>query len=190
MKLVLTFITLVFLLGCNNYIYRDYFPLEAGNRWVYTDGEVEFPSYVEDYDTIFNYVLGGNSFFLFKNFQGVFFLKEFAKTYNGEKVSFGLYKLLYLPNPLIDGDEYNEEKRLKKYFLGDTVYFGYKSSIKVKCVGKISLEKSFSACYLVQREFIFDKDTLITNEFYAPDIGLIKIEKDGKMWVLKEWHLY
>uniref|UniRef100_A0A7C4U997 Lipoprotein n=1 Tax=candidate division WOR-3 bacterium TaxID=2052148 RepID=A0A7C4U997_UNCW3 len=58
MKKVLIFITWVSVLGCNSYIFEDYFPLKEGNQWIYTDGESEFQSYVEKSDSLYHMVLG------------------------------------------------------------------------------------------------------------------------------------
>lgn len=191
MILVLIFIILGFLLGCNNsHIFRDYFPLKEGNQWLYTDGVSEFLSYVEDYDSCYYFVLSDRRYFLTKNHSDIYNRIELVKTYNGEKITFGSIDELYLPNPLIDGDKFLEEKRFEKLISGDTVFFNYKNQLNVTFVGNITGIKNYSSCYLVERLVIYDKDTLIIKEYYAPDIGLIKYETNEKVWDLKEWYLY
>lgn len=191
MNRVLIFIILVFLLGCsNNYIFCDYFPLREGNQWIYTDNESEFFSYVEEHDSCFFFVLGERSYCLRKDHSGIYNRIELVKTYNGEKIVFGSYEDLYLPNPLIDGDEYLNEESFEKIVSGDTVYFKFKNRLNVKFIGKFKGLKDYNSCYLVERTLIYDRDTLITKEYYTPEIGLIRLEKNGKNWNLKEWFLY
>ncbi len=195
MILVLILSILVFLSGCNNYIFRDYFPLKDGNQWVYTDGESDFLSYVEeyveDYDTVYHLVLGSKSMFLKKDYDGIHVKRELIKTYLGEKIFFDEIYEYYLPNPPVNGDSFIIEKNLEKIAFGDTIFYYYMNFVKVRYLNKLEFnEKKFRDCYKVERFLILDTDTIQTKEYYAPEIGLVKFEENGKVWYIKEWSLY
>jgi len=126
-----------------------------------------------------------------KDFSGIYHKRSIVKTYNGDKVEFGDIMELYLPNPIIDNDIFTYNKIFKKVFGGDTATFYYSNSIKIELIGDLEImRKKFHSCYLVERILILDYDTIQTKEYYAPDIGLVRIEENGKIWDLKECSLY
>ncbi|MEW6686242.1 MAG: hypothetical protein AB1393_08555 [Candidatus Edwardsbacteria bacterium] len=184
---------------------KDYLPLTVGNSWeyIYSDGYT-FSVVIDTTETKESRL----AFRLMKNYQTEYWWKgegDFA-----EYVSYSVY---------FGGDEYSVEKRWRKHLVlplvmgnkwedpyqGTTLIAGTtldrESNLEGEVVGieKINLPSgNFEECYKVHLVYsskmispLFSTaETLLVDEWYAPDVGLIKRwEKDKTSGEVKQYFL-
>lgn len=196
-KLALTFLILVLVSGCSNpfsiRMCADYFPLQVGNKWVYNvGGEASFKAEIEvmSYDTFYTVTVGGEEMLIERRAGEVNIVYELTTTYLGEEVFFGTIHEPYLSLPFIENDNWEREFKPSTVYKGDTVrksLFIAVDSVKITTLTVPS--GKFNEVYCIRRTRIEDEDSLISYEWYAPNVGLIRKETllDSVTWELEDF---
>ncbi len=182
---------------CDNHIVErsaaDYFPVKEGNWWLYSNGDLYQPKTievtVEPRDTIleiecypFNY--SGDFHYLAVDQKGINEYIKITKNYGGSDWTIleGFVRRLELP--LVKGNRYIDSLVDSVDFFGERI----KGSYKVEgYVSDYIEEKLYGTVYKVIRttvQTIQTADSLITKdeyleEYYAPNIGLIRFKDSG-----------
>ena len=196
-KLVLISLILVLVSGCSNpfsaKISADYFPLRVGNRWVYRieeEGSRQLIMEVLNYDSLYSVSVEGQEQLMERKMGVVNIVSELITTYQGDRVSFGKIYEPYLILPFINHDSWSEQFTLWTVYKGDTLYKNL--IINIDSVGILSIDVPFGKfdnTYRLKRTRIEDEDTVISYEWFAPNIGLVRkeIPADSLIWELEDF---
>lgn len=196
-RLVLIFLILVLASGCNNpFSVRtssNYFPLGEGYKWVYEVSGAEYSSTTTEVlqeDSLFKLSIFGEEVFIQRKEGVVNRVRELWSTHEGEKVEFGKIYEPYLKLPFVEDDSWGENFQLSTIHNGDTVFKNIKISVdSIEITERIVPSGEFKNSYRLKRTRIEDADTVITYEWYAPNIGMIRKEfpADTVLWELSEF---
>lgn len=167
----------------------DYFPIGVGMNWKFQADSLEKYIYVDnEEDSIFHMVIDGIPYDMKREFDGIYNLRDEIITYGGDRIDFGVVKELYLPLPFVSGDSLKDTLRFKEFFSGDTIDLYLSISITVRYAGTLSLPYGdVRDTYHVRRKFIRNEDTTLVDEWYAPNLGLVKRKEGKEIWVLTEF---
>lgn len=199
-RLILIFLILGLGSGCSNpfsiRMSADYFPLEVGNKWIYqVEGEANPTAQIEviSYDTLYTVSIQGDEILMERREGEINLLYELATTYLGERISFGKIREPYLKLPFIKNDSWEIQFDFSSVQIGDTVYKSLFISLDSVDITTISVPfGKYGDVYRLKRIRIEDEDSLISYEWYAPSIGLIRreIPADSIIWVLEDFTPY
>jgi len=115
-------------------------------------------------------------------------LRDEVITYRGDRIDFGVVKELYLPLPFVSGDSLKDTLMLREFYSGDTIYLYISIDIIIRYAGTLSLPYgNVRDTYHVRRKFIRNEDTTLVDEWYAPNLGLVKRKEGEEIWVLTEF---
>lgn len=174
--------------GCSNpispIIGSDYFPLKDGEEWVYQRGTDEM---------IFSVTSNSNGGFILldegegKNLKkegGI--LKEKCEEFfvvNGEKIVSDSIWENVLKFPLVVNQAWADTYKIDKIYNGDTLRKKVIRSCSVIEQDAILLPygRVNNAIHLIRKRYEFFRgsvDSIAHNEWYGPDIGLVKREED------------
>lgn len=197
MRLILIFLILGLVLGCSNpYSVRmsaDYFPLEVGNIWLFQiDGQVQNQAKIEviSFDTIYLVTVVGDEILMERREGEVNVIEKLITTYLGDVVTFGNIREPYLRLPLIEKDNWEVQFSLSTVHIGDTIHKSLHIIVDSIYITSVSVPYgNYDEVYHLRRIRIEDEDSVISYEWYAPDVGLIKkeIPADSIVWELKDF---
>ena len=199
------FNVLLFFLGCaqSPLLFRagaDYFPLKIDNTWVYSQTENVVPTDTVTLKVIKKVVVESRECWLLeRNGCPEYWWKDenrlnkfYSKTIfvNGEEDTIASFWITWLYLPLVTGDEWEHIFKEESYIIGDTV----KVELKVKGeVVDLENEDYKVRIRLIENqesmEFGTHCDTTIYDEWYSPNIGVVRRvydETEEKLITYKE----
>ncbi len=197
MKLILIFLILGLVSGCNNpYSIRmssDYFPLEVGNKWIFqVEGQAQSQAVIEviSFDTVYLVREEGSEIFMERKEGEVNIIEELFTTYLGDIVTFGKVRETYLRLPFIENDNWEIKFSLSTVYIGDTIHKNLNIVVDSIYITSLSVPSgNYDEVYHLRRMRIEDEDSVISYEWYAPDVGLIRreIPDDSIIWELEDF---
>jgi hypothetical protein len=197
MKLILIFLILGLVSGCNNpYSIRmssDYFPLEVGNKWIFqVEGQPQSQSVIEviSFDTVYLVREEGSEIFMEHKEGEVNIIEELFTTHLGDIVTFGKVRETYLRLPFIENDNWEIKFSLSTVYIGDTIHKNLHIVVDSIYITSLSVPSgNYDEVYHLRRMKIEDEDSVISYEWYAPDVGLIRreIPAHSIIWELEDF---
>jgi hypothetical protein len=199
------FCVVLFLLGCklNDGVLRrasgDYFPLRTGSEWRYDRNGTTSIVQVQGDSIAYNYP----TTVVLEDFAEQYWIKSegLVRKFVNRVVNRGgtdypleqRYRQFYVL-PFVEGQAWSDDFRDTVSVLGETI--AYRHQIDGRVVGTTRvgvLAGDFSDCYEVdlnETTVINDSTaTSVTQEWYAPGIGLVKRIQDGEEQNLIEYHI-
>ncbi len=182
--------------GCSNpispIIGSDYFPLQDGEEWIYQRGTDEMVfSITSNSEGSFTLLDEGIERNLKKD-KGILKEKcEESLVINGEKIVLDTLWENVLKFPLITGQKWADTYNLEKIYNGDTLRKQVVRSCSIIETDNLFLPygKVNNAIHLIRKKYNFFQgyaDSIIKDEWYGPDIGLVKREEEIPL-LLKKW---
>ncbi len=182
--------------GCSNpvspIIGSNYFPLQDGEEWTYKRGNYEEVfSVMSNSENIFILLDEGKERYLTKEDMALKERFEESVVMNGEKIVLDTLWEDVLKFPLLIGETWADTYHLEKIYSGDTL----KKDVVLSCAvieesslllpyGKIN-----NTFHIIRKRYEFSQgnaDSIIKEEWYGPDIGLVRREGNPPL-LLKEW---
>lgn len=181
----------------------DYFPLETqGNSW-------EFEN--EDGARLLLFSFGNTikgereCCLIERNYSPEYWYedsKELAKyemeyyDFGGERIVFTSQWMRWLELPLIEGNSWRDTLDVGEIVLGEKVQRKIVSDANVEGIELVEVQAGrFHQCYKIRikrlrdtwvNSTLLESDTTLLYEWYAPDIGLVKFNKNGDVYNLIE----
>jgi len=181
--------------GCSNpispIIGSDYFPLCNGAKWTYKSGDdEEVFSMISSSEDIFTLLDEGRERCLRKKDLSLKERYEESVVVNGEKIILDTLWENVLKFPLLIGETWADTYHLEKFYNGDTL----KKDIILSCsvIEKTNLSLPYgrinNAFRLIRKRYEFSEgsvDSIVQEEWYGPDIGLVRRESNPPLWLKK-----
>lgn len=179
---------------------QDCFPLRSGSMWYYQHHDGTFSRLTVRGDSVaFNspcVVLEQDAAELYWTKEQGNLLKfvEYLLNVNGTDYPLEQRYRRYYVLPLVLGNSWSEDYRAAVPILGDTIAFFHSIRGEVSAIESVQVPAgSFDQCYLVNlTEVLRQNDaeqTILTQEWYAPGVGLVKRVQGSAVWELKEYQL-
>jgi hypothetical protein len=179
----------------------DYFPFETeGNSWEFESEEGSELLLLSSGEAIKG---DRECFIVERNFSPEYWYRDSGELarYEVEDYDFGGETIIFvnrwtrcLELPLIEKNWWSDTLEVVKNVLGETVERKVVSSGRVEGVETVDVEAGrFHQCYKVRLDRLretrvnselLQSDTTLSIEWYAPDIGLVKFQRNGAMYNL------
>lgn len=198
------FVLILIFIACNNIVERsssDYFPMNEGNWWRYANTDIYEPAIIEVtveapesllLQECYPFNFSGTFHYFLKDNEGIKEYIKITQNYGGEEYTIleGFIKRLELP--LVKGNQYADSLIDSLDFFGSWVKCCY---IINELVSDYEEDKLYGDVYKVvitTQKSIITPDSSITineylEEYYAPNIGMIRFKNSVGEFILSDY---